>query len=211
MLSIDHVAVAVLDLERAAGELQRRTGLAATTRLEQAAWGTAALIVPLRQGFLELIAVTAPLAAARSLIGSRIGAVAARGGGVVAWALAPPVIEEFAASRGLVVQKGMRAAADGGAAEYSWQMAGVVQAFFSDLPLTISWDSGGVNPHTAAAVRAGLGVDGRFTTIDVDADPVALEVWLGDEPRDFALRRTSHGGRRCAAIIQAGADEVWVP
>jgi hypothetical protein len=210
-LSIDHVAVAVPDLDRASRALEMKSGHAATARIEQTAWGTDAVIMPLQHGFLELIAVQCAKTAAQSMIGRRVAAVATRGGGVVAWAVAPEGIEAFALSRGLLLQPGGRPVEAGGSAAYSWHMAGLVNAFFTDTPLLIRWDSTPANPYTVAALSAGRTLHGRFSAIDIDGEPAALDGWLGDVPRDFAVRRTQAGSPRLAVIAGADGAEIFVP
>lgn len=54
---LDHVVVAVPDLDAAVDRLRRDTGLAAAGGGPQPEWGTANRIVPLGSGFLEFMAV----------------------------------------------------------------------------------------------------------------------------------------------------------
>jgi hypothetical protein len=211
MLSIDHVAIAVPDLELAARDFENRTGLAANGALHQEAWGTATRIVPLQRGFLEFIAVVDPLAAAQSLIGSRVAKLASGHGAIAAWAVSIPQLEQIAADRGLLLHSGARAAQDGMPA-HTWQMAGLATAFLSDLPLLIKWGGTSANPHSATnAGPRGKDAVG-FAWIELEGETPPVEAWLAELPLDFKLRSASAGvGKRRAAIRCAGLEEILIP
>ena len=211
MLSIDHVAIAVPDLDLAARDFDHRTGLAANGALHQEAWGTATRIVPLQRGFLEFIAVVNPLAAARSLIGRRVAKIGSGHGAIAAWAVSMPHIEQVAADRGLLLHSGARAAQEGSPA-HTWQMAGLATAFMSDLPLLIKWGGASVNPHSAPnGWQRGKDAEG-FAWIELEGETPPVDAWLGELPRDFELRVVSAGvGKRRAAIRCAGLEEILIP
>ncbi|MCW2985323.1 MAG: hypothetical protein JWR63_2893 [Conexibacter sp.] len=74
MPAIDHLVLAVTDLDAAAARLTAATGLAVTPGGEHPDWGTRNRIVPLGRGhgYLELVAVADPRAAAGSAFGRAV-------------------------------------------------------------------------------------------------------------------------------------------
>jgi Glyoxalase-like domain len=68
-LELDHVLIAVADLNGAARDLESRHGLASVERGRHAGWGTANRIVPLGETYLELITVVDEAEAAASAFG----------------------------------------------------------------------------------------------------------------------------------------------
>jgi hypothetical protein len=68
-LELDHVLIAVQDLEAAARELEARHGLASIEGGRHAARGTANRIVPLGETYVELITVVDEAEAAASVFG----------------------------------------------------------------------------------------------------------------------------------------------
>ena len=63
MVSIDHVAIAAIDQDRAAARLLDEVGLASVPGGRHPRWGTANRIVPLGDTYLELITVEDEMAA----------------------------------------------------------------------------------------------------------------------------------------------------
>src|SRR5260370_5021890 len=68
-MDIDHVLVAVRNLEAAGRDMEMRHGLASIEGGTHPAWGTANRIVPLVDSYLELIAIVDPDKAADSVFG----------------------------------------------------------------------------------------------------------------------------------------------
>ena len=56
-MELDHVLIAVTDLEAAAREVETRIGLSSVEGGRHRDWGTANRIVPLGSSYLELVAV----------------------------------------------------------------------------------------------------------------------------------------------------------
>lgn len=68
-LHLDHVLVAVPDLNAAGREIEVRHGLSSIEGGRHPAWGTANRIVPLGDSYLELVAVVDAAMAAESVFG----------------------------------------------------------------------------------------------------------------------------------------------
>ena len=73
-MELDHVLIAISDLEAATRELEQRHGLAAVEGGRHQGLGTANAIVPLGGTYLELVAVVDEAEAARSGFGSWVAA-----------------------------------------------------------------------------------------------------------------------------------------
>lgn len=93
MLSgIDHVVIAVPDLEAAAAEVTQRIGLAFTAGGRHAGLGTRNRIAFLGDAYLELIAVEDGAEAQGWAIGAAAVSALGGGGGFATWGLADPAI-----------------------------------------------------------------------------------------------------------------------
>ena len=160
---VDHLVIAVEDLDRAPAAFAERTGLPVIAG-GQHPWGTANVLVPLGDAYLELAAVTEPATAAGTPFGELMLAALARGGGVCAWCAEPDDLAAAAARAGLPVERGARARADG--TTLRWRSAGMRAAIARpELPFLIAWDDAGDRPGALPPAR-------------VDA-PWALELRLG--------------------------------
>jgi catechol 2,3-dioxygenase-like lactoylglutathione lyase family enzyme len=184
-MRIDHVALAVPDLDAAARALLEAHGLASTPTSPQPEWGTAHRLVPLGGGFLELVSVAHPEIAEKSPLGRRVR---------------PEALGPVATRLGLTVGEGERHRSDGTA--YSWQVAGVDVAVEHGLPFFIHWLASGSLPHRLP-VEHEARPEG-FAWIEVGGDLSRLADWLG--PADLPLRR-AHDERplvRCALRTDRG-------
>jgi catechol 2,3-dioxygenase-like lactoylglutathione lyase family enzyme len=85
--AIDHIVIAVADLEAATAQAERALGLAFTSGGEHPGAGTANRIAFLGEPYLELIAVTDAEAASRRPIGAAALNALANGGGLATYAL----------------------------------------------------------------------------------------------------------------------------
>ena len=88
LLGIDHLVIAVPDLDAAATELRDSLGLAALGGGTHPALGTANRLVWLGDSYLELVWIVDPAVAAGSWLGGPVLGRLDRGGGVVTWAVA---------------------------------------------------------------------------------------------------------------------------
>ena len=68
-MELDHVLIAASDLAAAASAIEARHGLASVEGGRHPGWGTANMIVPLGETYLELVAVVDESEASRSAFG----------------------------------------------------------------------------------------------------------------------------------------------
>jgi Glyoxalase-like domain len=169
-MELDHVLIAVDDLDAAAGEVEQRYGLASVEGGRHRGLGTANRIVPLGETYLELVAVVDESEAAGSVFGRWVA-----GGAVprlLGWCVRTDELDQVAGRLELTVAEGARARPDG--AVVHWRMAGLEQASREpSLPFFIEWGSGTPYPGDAP---------GPTTTIEelrIDGDPDRVEHWLG--------------------------------
>ena len=87
LTSIDHIVLAVPDLDAAAAELEARTGLRATGGGRHEALGTANRLVWFGDSYAELLAIVDPERANDSWLGVPAAAALARGESFVTWAI----------------------------------------------------------------------------------------------------------------------------
>src|SRR6266516_500162 len=87
LLSIDHIVIAVADLDDAAAELERSVGLRADDGGRHAALGTANRLAWFGDSYVELVTVADPAAASTSWLGAPTQAALERAGGFLSWAI----------------------------------------------------------------------------------------------------------------------------
>jgi hypothetical protein len=167
---IDHVIYATVDLDAAATRVERELGLVARPGGRHEGLGTHNRIVPLGAGYLELLAVADPRAAAHSDFGRSLLARLARGGdGLLGWAVAVDDVDPVARRLGTTITTIRRAG-------LSARLTGLAEAMREpSLPFFISRDPGVPDP----------GVDGDaggITWIEVAGDAARLEQWLDHSP-----------------------------
>jgi hypothetical protein len=140
---IDHLVIAVADLDRAARELEDRVGLAVTGGGHHEGAGTANRIAFLADGsYLELMAVEDREAAVRSPVGARVMSQLAAGGpGLACFALVEDhidsVVPELQANGSSIgpVREGSRRRDDGELVE--WRSAAPEQIGLDAVPFLI--------------------------------------------------------------------------
>jgi hypothetical protein len=170
MMEVDHVLIAVDDLEAAAKEVEERYGLASVEGGRHQGFGTANRIVPLGETYLELVAVVDDEEAAASGFGSWV-----RGGGhprLLGWCLRTDELDAVAERLGLTIADGSRARPDG--AVLRWRMAGLERsAEEPSLPFFIEWGAGTAHPGGALAQSA------TIDEVRLQGEPDQIEEWLG--------------------------------
>jgi Glyoxalase-like domain len=176
--SIDHVVMAVPDLDRAAERLRRVHGLGSLEGGVHPRWGTANRIVPFGADYVELLSVVDATVAARTTLGRALIDLTADGRD--RWfvvCLADTDLDATARRLGLAVEPGARARPDG--VEVRWRGAGL-ESDVRDawLPFFIEWQV----PHRLHPGRmtvehdvAVAGIDG----VDMTGSPQRLRDWLG--------------------------------
>ena len=100
LLGIDHLVIAVPDLDDATHELERRVGLAATGGGKHPALGTQNRLAWLGNSYIELVSIADRGVAEGSWLGVPTIAALERGGGLVTWAAATDsIVSDVAAFR----------------------------------------------------------------------------------------------------------------
>jgi hypothetical protein len=167
-MRIDHVIYATADLDAAAGRIERELGLVARPGGRHEGLGTHNRIVPLGDGYLELLAVADPEEAASSDFGRGLLARLAQGGdGLFGWVVEVDDVDSVARRLGTTVTTIRRAG-------MSARLTGLAEAMREPfLPFFISRDPG-------VAVPSVEGDAGGITWIEVAGDAARLEQWLDD-------------------------------
>jgi hypothetical protein len=200
-LAIDHVVIAVPDLDVASARLDEVHGLTALEGGRHPGWGTANRIVPLGSCYLELVTVVDAREAAASTFGTWVTRLLADGA-AMGWAVRTQDIATEAASRGLAVVDGARRSTAGEL--LTWRLAGVDRAAADPaLPFFIEWGEGTPLPG-AAAVEHRAGPDVHLVELVVHPGGSALADWLGTSPLPVRLGSTGTAPGVTAVVIGAG-------
>lgn len=197
-MEIDHVLLAVTDLDVSARDLEERYGVASYVG-GQHPWGTANRIAPLGDAYLELVAVVDAEKAAASPFGRWVASAAP--GRPMGWAVRTPALDATAARNGLMIASGGRTTPNG--SELRWRMAGIDQAAAeASLPFFIEWSSGTELPGRVPIVHPGGAV--RLARVVLQGDAERLAAWLGDHRMPIVIR-SGH-----AAVAQVVLDRHGV-
>jgi hypothetical protein len=169
-MELDHVLIAVDDLEAAAKEVEERLGLASVAGGRHHCLGTANRIVPLGETYLELVAVVDDAEAAASGFGSWVG------GGehprLLGWCLRTDDLDAVAGRLSLTIADGARARPDG--TVLRWRMAGLERsAEEPSLPFFIEWGAG--TPYPGEALTQSATID----EVRPRGDPDRIAHWIG--------------------------------
>lgn len=199
-LELDHVLIAVADLEAAASEIEGRYGLTAVEGGRHSGWGTANWIVPFGENYLELVAVVDEADAARSPFGRWVAAARPAPFQVLGWAVRTRELDAIARRLELTISEGARAGRDGRLVR--WRLVGVEQAATEPfLPFFIEWGQGTSPPGRADAThRAGPVTIAELRLLG-DAD--RLTTWLGDHLLPITLRA---GAPAVDSVLVTGAS-----
>jgi hypothetical protein len=163
---IDHVIYATEDLDAAAERIEAELGLPAAGGGRHEGLGTHNRIVPLGDGYLELLAVADAAEAARSALGRAVQErIAAVGDGLLGWAVSVEDIVPHAERLGIgistIARQGLSA-----------HLAGVAESMREPfLPFFIARDHGIPNP---SGHEGGPGIG----WIEVAGDERRLRAWL---------------------------------
>jgi Glyoxalase-like domain len=203
-VELDHVLIAVADLQAASRSLEERHGLASVAGGRHAGWGTANRIVPLGDAYIELIAVVDDGEAARSAFGRWVAAGTESGPGrPLGWVARTKRLDEVAERLGLTVSSGSRPGRDGRVLR--WRLAGVDEAAAeSALPFFVEWGEGTPLPgrtgieHPAGAVRL------ERLELSGDAGRVTERLGTGKMPV-----RVIPGPPAVKGLVLAGDEGVW--
>jgi hypothetical protein len=187
MLRIDHVVLAVRDLDGSSERLWDEHGLRFAPGGRHPRWGTANMIAPLGDDYVELLGVVDEEMGSASVLGRTLLELSADGDRWFSVCLADDDIDATAARLGLAVQPGSRTRPDG--AEVRWRGAGIEERDEELwLPFFIAWD---VPPdlHPGAAPAAHRVRAAGIAWVEVGGDEARLRDWLGG--REVPLRVVS--------------------
>jgi glyoxalase-like protein len=186
VLNVDHVVIAVANLDTAGRALAERNGLASYAGGRHPEAGTANRIVPLQGGaYLELLAVVDSEARGLSPLAGLVRRTLDASRNLAAWAVATDDIDTEAKRLGLEVTAMSRVREDGTA--LTWRLAGVSQSAAEPcLPFFIQWDRPDLHP-AREELRHDLGAVG-LQEVEVAADPERLFAWLGPNAPSLPLR-----------------------
>jgi Glyoxalase-like domain len=203
-VAIDHVVLAVRDLDDAAARFTERTGLATVPGGRHERWGTENRIIPLGPDYLELLAVVDPDVGTATPLGRDLMAVTEHGDAWFSVCVADPDLEGTAARLGLAVEPGSRIRPDG--VEVRWRGAGIDDPGRPPwLPFFITWDvEPGLHPGRTEAAHdvEPLGIVG----VEVGGSPGAMRDWLGGTRLPIHVREDGEppGVRRVAVGLRDG-------
>jgi hypothetical protein len=202
-LELDHVLIAVADLAAAAREIEVRDGLASIEGGRHPGWGTANMIVPLGDAYLELVAIVDEAEAAQSLFGRWVAAAPSTLPRPLGWAVRTQRLDDLARRLNLAVTEGSRVGRSGQLLR--WRVAGIERAAAeASLPFFIEWGRGIPLPGRATATHRAGPV--QITELRLDGDADRLAAWLGAHRLPITLRS---GPPVVAGIVLAGAaDEI---
>jgi hypothetical protein len=190
---LDHVLIAVDDLEAAAKEVEERYELASVEGGRHQGFGTANRIVPLGESYLELVAVVDHVEAAASWFGSWVG------GGerprLLGWCVRTDELDAVAERLGLTIADGSRARPDGTVVR--WRMAGLERsAEEPSLPFFIEWGAG--TPYPGGALAQAATID----ELQARGDRDRIAQWIGGANIPLSV---SEGDPALLAVILDGA------
>lgn len=180
MYSIDHVVLAVADLDEAGERWKREHGMASVPGGVHVNWGTGNRIVPMGDDYLELISVVDPDVSRTTAFGRALLGLTADGADRwFAVCLADTDLDATAERLQLRIEQGSRIRPDG--AELRWRGAGLTDAVREPwFPFFITWDvPPGLHPGSAT-VRHDVAVTG-IANVELEGDASRLRDWLGPD------------------------------
>ncbi len=207
MLAVDHVIVAVRDLDVAADRFYEVHGLASVAGGRHAGQGTGNRIVPLGDSYLELMAVVDRDEAAGNPLASwldrqldEIGETPA------ALCLRTDDIDATARRTGHRPLPMSRTRPDG--IELNWHLVGLEAAVSDGLPFFIQWHVGDAD-HPGRTVVEHRGSPTGIAWVEFGGDEGQLESWLG--PHELPLRHVDgRPGPLRVAVARARGEPIVV-
>jgi glyoxalase-like protein len=204
-MELDHVLIAVADLETAGREIEARHRLASVEGGRHPAWGTANRIVPLGDSYLELIAVVDAAKAAENEFGRWVASGASSTPRPLGWAVRTSQLDETARRLKLTIRAGSRSTPAG--EQLRWRSAGIDQATAEpSLPFFIEWEPQtrlpGQEPIRHPAGKA------RIARLVLNADPDRLAEWLGDHQLPIVVHAGMPGLTRIDISTDAGETSL---
>ena len=210
LLGIDHLVIAVPDLDAAARELEGAVGLAATGGGRHPTLGTENRLVWLGDTYLELVSIANERVARESWLGVPTIAAIERGGGLVTWAIATDSLaSEVAALRAVGARlgdpiSGERVRPDGRVVR--WQVSLPDRIGSAEPPFLIEHD-------LRSAEWTEPERDARRVEHHPIGGPVRLEVLelpVADVPRAIPTLTRATGLRFRPSLVGGGARDATV-
>jgi len=204
---IDHVILAVRDLDEAARRLLADFGLGSVFGGRHEGWGTGNVIVPLGSSYVELIGVVDETEAAHSDLGRRVLARVEEGDRLLGWCVRIEPLQKAADRLELAVSEGSRLRPDG--TTLRWRMAGLADAMADpSRPFFISWlvpkalHPGRTTVYHPAAPR-------DLAWVEVSGDEATIRRWLGPDAGSLPVRiRPGSQALVAAGISTASGNEI---
>jgi hypothetical protein len=205
MLRLDHVVLAVRDLDAAGTRILNEAGLGSLPGGRHPGWGTENRIVPLGHEYVELLAVVDPMEAESSHVGRWVSNASRSDDRFAAWCVSTDEIEGVAERLGLAVATGSRSLPDG--RTLRWRSVGFDRVpEHPDLPFFISWD-GPPDLHPGRDGAEHRVEPKGLAWIEVAGDHGRLRDWLGGE--DVPVRVVGgEPGMRAIGISTARGEIV---
>jgi Glyoxalase-like domain len=206
MARIDHVVLAVRDLEASAERLWEEHGLRFVPGGRHARWGTANMIAPLGHDYVELLSVVDEDVGRGTVLGRTLLELSADGDRWFSVCVATDEIDAIAARLGLTVEPGGRARPDG--TEVRWRGAGIEER--GDdlwLPFFIDWD---VPPdlHPGAAPAQHRVPVERIAWAEVGGERARLDAWLGDISVPIRVVEGADPGVQAVGVSVRDGEEI---
>lgn len=215
-IAIDHVLLAVADLEAGARELRGRYGLTALPGGRHPGAGTANMIIPLGPDYLELIAVVDAAEAAANPLSRRVSQALQRGSTFATWAVR---VDDLAAvgrrltAAGLTVtgpREGSRRRPDG--VLLRWRTLHVDDGLDPAIPFFIEWTVAPADHPGAREVTHPAGAVSLKRLRLTSPDPPGLERRLrsildGEVPVDVTAGEREEPA---ALVLDAGGREIEI-
>jgi hypothetical protein len=203
MLELDHVIVAVRDLDEAAARFEEDFGLTALPGGRHPGFGTGNRIVPLGTNYVELMAVVdenepSPLA-------SWVTRTVESGESLGALCLRTDDVEAVATRLGTPALAMGRTRPDG--VELRWKLAGLEQMLAQGLPFFIQWEVGPGDLPGQAPVTHRRGGAGGIRWVELGGDPEAVAGRVGEPGLDIRVV-PGEPGVRAVGIATPGGEIV---
>jgi hypothetical protein len=203
MLEVDHVLIAVGNLDEAAERYENEYGLTSVDGGTHPGWGTANRVIPLGREYLELIGVVDPDQALDHPFGRWMLERVADGDHLLRCCLRPQDIEQVAQRIGHEPVPGSRNLPEG--ESLHWRLVGLEAAMSDNLPFFIEWNPESTHPGTQEVHHASQAMG--IAWVEIGGEPDKLRDWLGE---DVAAVRLVGGkpGVKSVGVIAADGDIV---
>lgn len=207
MYSIDHVVLAVSDLDEAGERMHRDHGLASVPGGVHPLWGTGNRIVPLGDDYVELISVVDLDVGRTTALGRALLALTEEGPDRwFAVCLTDTDLEATATRLGLEVEAGARTRPDG--AELRWRGAGLDDdSRDAWLPFFIAWDVPAELHPGRTPIQHDADVTG-IASIEIAGDGSRLRDWLGPRGDSLPFRLVDGDPGVRAVELSTGGGET---